>query len=75
MVTNVNGSGKVSKYTIMYERIPVLLFDRKADTVKVYERKYLPFALRNLDPIRPVDAFEWITNRIDNAQLPSEDEG
>ncbi|MCL2499124.1 MAG: HipA domain-containing protein [Defluviitaleaceae bacterium] len=67
MVEN-NGNGKVSKYTIMYEETPVVLFDRKADTVTVYESKYLPFAFRNLNPIRPVDAFEWITNRIDNAQ-------
>jgi hypothetical protein len=52
----------------MYEETPVLLFDRKADTVTVYEKKYLPFALRNLEPIRPVDVFEWLTNRIDNAQ-------
>jgi len=63
-----NGNGKVSKYTIMYEETPVLLFDRKADAVTVFEPKYLPFALRNLDIIRPVDAFEWITNRIDNTQ-------
>jgi len=68
LATNGNGNGKVSKYTVMYEETPVLLFDRKADAVTVYESKYLPFALRNLDPIRPVDAFEWITNRIDNAQ-------
>ncbi|MDR2571032.1 MAG: hypothetical protein LBD23_12215, partial [Oscillospiraceae bacterium] len=60
---NGNGNGKVSKYTIMYEETPVLLFDRKADAVTTYEPKYLPFALRNLDIIRPVDAFEWITNR------------
>jgi len=66
--TNGNGNGKVSKYTIMYEETPVLLFDRKANEVTVYEPKYLPFALRNLGIIRPVDAFEWITNRIDNAQ-------
>ncbi|MDR1891501.1 MAG: hypothetical protein LBQ48_00585 [Oscillospiraceae bacterium] len=63
-----NGKVKVSKYTIMYEETPVLLFDRKADAVTVYEPKYLPFALRRLEIIRPVDAFEWITNRIDNAQ-------
>jgi len=63
-----NNNGKISKYTVMYEETPVLLFDRKADTVTVYEPKYLPFALRNLDVIRPVDAFEWITYRIDNAQ-------
>ena len=63
-----NGNGKVSKYTIMYEETPVLLFDRKADAVVIYEPKYLPFALRNLSPVRPVDVFEWIINRIDNAQ-------
>jgi len=63
-----NSNKKISKYTIMYEETPVTLFDRKADTVTVYEPKYLPFALRGLDIIRPVDAFEWITDRIDNAQ-------
>ena len=63
-----SGNRKVSKYTIMYEETPVLLFDRKADAVTIYEPKYLPFSLRNLEIIRPVDAFEWISNRIDNAQ-------
>ena len=66
--TSGNSNGKVSKYTIMCEEVPVLLFDRKADAVTVYDSKYLPFALRKLDSIRPVDAFEWIINRIDNAQ-------
>ena len=32
---------KISKYTIMHEETPVLLFDRKADVVTVYEPKYL----------------------------------
>ncbi|MCL1835033.1 MAG: HipA domain-containing protein [Oscillospiraceae bacterium] len=65
-----NGNGRVSKYTIMHEDTPVLLFDRKGDAVTVYEPKYLPFALRNLDPIRPVDAFEWIATRLENVQRP-----
>ena len=34
-----NGNGKVSKYTIMCEEVPVLLFDRKADAVTVYKSK------------------------------------
>jgi len=40
---NGNGNGKVSKYTIMYEETPVLLFYRKADAVTLYEPKYLPY--------------------------------
>jgi hypothetical protein len=35
LATNGSGNGKVSKYTVMYEETPVLLFDRKADAVTV----------------------------------------
>ena len=68
MDMNAREIRKTSKYTIMYKETPVLLFDRKADEVTVYEPKYLPFALRGLEIIRPVDAFEWIANRIDSTQ-------
>ncbi|MCD7819416.1 MAG: HipA domain-containing protein [Lachnospiraceae bacterium] len=56
---------KVKKYTIMYEDIPVLEFNRETDESKVYNADLLPFGLKNTK-VSAVAIFEWLTNRVDN---------
>ncbi len=59
-------TGKVKRYIIMHEDVPVLEFNRETDCVKVYNEALLPFALRNKQKISAVSVFEWLSERVNN---------
>lgn len=56
----------VTHYIIMYEEKKVIEFNRKTDKVTIFNTNYLPFGLRNKNPLLATDVLEWITNRITN---------
>lgn len=57
---------KVSNYTIMYANNEVIHYNRRNDTIKIINTKYLPYELRGLDSITEKDIYKWIKDRIDN---------
>ena len=57
---------KVNNYIIMFEDIKVLELNRKTDNVTIYNKKYLPFGLKNKNPLLATHVLDWLTNRISN---------
>lgn len=63
---NRQSTDKIKKYTIMFEDIPVLEFNKETDEIVVFDKEHLPFGLRGKDKISAVSVFEWLSDRINN---------
>lgn len=63
---NGQATEKVKRYTIMFEDVPVLEFNRESGEVAVYDKSRLPFGLRGKDRISAVAVSEWLIDRINN---------
>jgi hypothetical protein len=63
-----SGRKQVSRYVLMHADKIVFILNRAENTIEVHNRLCLPFALRNLDYITTLTAFEWITERIQITQ-------
>ena len=57
---------KIKRYTIMFEDIPVLEFNKETDEVIVFDKERLPFGLRGKSRISAVSVFEWLSDRVNN---------
>ncbi len=66
VIPSISSQNKLSKYTIMFKDTEVVTLDLSTDKVTLYNKEYLPFALRGKEVLLATAVSNWVTNRTTN---------